>query len=222
MPKKHPHPPLRDLLQQVQNDAEVWLPSRLQSGPKSWLVRGLEGLPTLQLGVSALVAVSSVVALAQALWWVLGFALLAGVGLYHWRLRDPAHNEDLPLEWNGWRINVPQRLLTRVGAPLDEAAQAIDTLQLEPSDAWSVGLLPGDVQEHRAVYAWRLELRHRSRGPVATLCVLGTASGSRVVLQDVDALVDTLAQRLGIRRSGSRLLALPRARGAAAKAQGGA
>ena len=67
-------------------------------------------------------------------------------------------------------------------------------------------MLPGDVQDARAVHAWQLELRHQRRGPVVTLCVVRSNSGAKVVQQDVDALVDALVARLGIRRSGSRLL----------------
>jgi len=66
--------------------------------------------------------------------------------------------------------------------------------------------LMGDSQTSKYIAAWRIELRHRSRGPMAVLCTVRSASAARAVLQDIDALVDVMAQRLGIRRSGSRLL----------------
>ena len=62
------------------------------------------------------------------------------------------------------------------------------------------------ARTRRPRMAWHLELRHRSRGPVAVLCVVHSHAGARAVLQNVDALADALALRLGIRRSGSRLV----------------
>ena len=83
-------------------------------------------------------------------------------------------------------------------------------LTLEPADLWSVGVLAGTSRDRSEPYIWWLELRHQSRGPVAHLCTVTSWTGARAVREDIDALVDTLAQRLGIRRSGSRLQPLPR------------
>lgn len=206
---RHPHPPLRDLLQQAQTEAEIWLPAVLKSGRPSWIWRGMQRIEDVQLWLYVLMALSVVMAFWQA-WWL--SVALAVVTVFvarrrHWK--DPAQGHELPLEWNGWRMDIPKRSLERIGIPKGEAAQQIDTLCLEPVDAWSLGVLMGDAREQQAVYAWCIELRHRSRGPVATLCMVYSTSASRQMLLDIDALVDTLVQRLGIRRSGSRLLALP-------------
>ena len=203
---RHPHPPLRDLLQQAQTEAEIWLPALLKSGRSSWIWRGVQHIEDVQLWLYVLMGLSAVMAFWQAWWLSVALAVVTVLVVRRWYLKDPAQDHGLPLEWNGWRIDISQRSLSRIGAPQVEATQQIDTLCLEPVDAWSLGILMGAPQERQAIYAWCIELRHRSRGPVATLCVLHSASAAHVVLQDIDALVDTLAQRLGIRRSGSRLL----------------
>lgn len=160
----------------------------------------------VQLWLYVLMGLSAVMAFWQAWWLSIALAVVTLLVVRRRYLKDPAQDHDLPLEWNGWQIDIPQRSLSRIGAPQGEAAQQMDTLRLEQVDAWSLGVLAGAPQERQAIYAWCIELRHRSRGPVATLCVLHSASAAQVVLQDIDALVDTLVQRLGIRRSGSRLL----------------
>lgn len=207
---RHPHPPLRQLLQHMQHADEVWLPSVLQSGRMGWIYRSAQSLEAVQVWLYVLMGLSTFLAFWVA-WW--GAVLLAAVAAgVVWRKgwKDPAHDHDLPLECNGWRIDVPQRTLARIGAPYEASTQGIDTLRLEPADAWSVGVMMGDHQTSKYVYAWCIELRHRSRGPVSVLCSVRSSSGAKQVMQDIDALVDALALRLGIRRTGSRLLALPR------------
>ena len=201
-PPPDPYPPLDAVLRQLQTDAELWLPARLAHGRPGRLWRG-EQAPLWQV---ALFALGAVLAFRQV--WALTVALaVASGGVYRWRHpRDPAEDLGLPLEWNGWRIDVAQRTLARIGTPADPRARPMDVLQLEPAADWSLGMLPGDVQDTRAVHAWQLELRHQRRGPVVTLCVVRSNSGAQAVQQDVDALVDALVARLGIRRSGSRLV----------------
>lgn len=201
------HPSLHAVLQQVRGDGEIWLPYLIQSGRSSWLWRGIQYVDALGVWVQLLVVLCMVMSLVHA-WWLLVALGIATVVLMRRRAwRNPAHDHGLPLEWNGWRIHVPQRTLVRTGHVPDEAAQHIDALHLEPADAWSVGVLMGDARPNpQTPYAWHLELRHRSRGPVAVLCVVHSHAGARAVLQNVDALADALALRLGIRRSGSRLV----------------
>lgn len=207
---RHPHPPLRELLQHVQQDDEVWLPAVLKSGRPGWIWRGMQRIDDAQLWLYVLMALSAAMAFWQAWWLSVALAVVTVFVARRWHWKDPAQDHDLPLEWNGWRMDIPKRSLERIGIPKDEAAQQIDTLCLEPVDAWSLGVLMGDARERQAVYAWCIELRHRSRGPVATLCTVYSTSASRQMLLDIDALVDTLVQRLGIRRSGSRLVPLQR------------
>ena len=204
------HPPLHALLQQAQTDAEIWLPARLHSGRQGWIWCGIQRLEDVKLCLYVLLALSFVMSLAQAWWLFMALIVATAFLAQRWAWKDPANNSDLPLEWNGWHIDVAQRTLARMGVLADEAAQQIGTLQLEPADAWSVGVLMGDPGDHQAIYAWHIELRHRSRGPVAVLCVVHSTSAAKQVRQDIDALVDTVAQRLGIRRTGSRLLPLKR------------
>lgn len=207
---RHPQPPLHELLQHVQQDDEVWLPAVLQSGRMGWIYRTAQSLESVHLFLYVLIGLGTLMAFWLAWWLAVALALAAAMAAWHRGWKNPAQDHDLPLEWNGWRIDMPQRSLARIGVLPDEAAQAMDSLRLEPADAWSVGVVMGDYQTSQYVYAWRIELRHRSRGPVAMLCAVRSTSGAKAVMQDIDALVDALTQRLGIRRTGSRLLRLAR------------
>jgi hypothetical protein len=206
---RHPHPPLRDLLQHVQQDDEVWVPALIQSGRMGWLHWGVQTLENVHLLLYGMLLLGMFMALGVA-WWVVAALAVVAVLVWLWRWKNPAQDHGLPLEWNGWRVDVPQRTLVRIGTLSDEAAQGIDTLRLEPLDVWSLGVVMGDHQMSKYVHAWRIELRHRNRGPAAVLCSVRSTSAAKVVMQDVDNLVDVLAQRLGIRRSGSRLVPLKR------------
>ena len=207
---RHPHPPLRALLEHMQHADEVWLPSVLPSGRHSWMYRAAQSLETVHVGLYVVIGLSSFLAVAAA-WWAAALLAAVAMGVVGYkRWSDPAQDHGLPLEWNGWRIDMPGRTLARVGAVQEEGAQSIDTLCLAPTDMWSLGVVMGDTHTSKYMYAWRMELRHRSRGPVAVLCVVRSTSAAPVVVQDMDALVDAMAERLGMRRTGSRLAPKPR------------
>ena len=203
---KAPQRPLRELLQHMQQDDDLWLPAVLNCGRQGWIYRGAQHLEAVHLWLYLLIGLNTFIAFWVAWWLVVALALAIAGLAWHWGWRQPAQAHGLPLEWNGWNIDVAQRTIARVGVPQGEGTQDLDVVHLEPADAWSVGVLMGDSQTSKYIAAWRIELRHRSRGPMAVLCTVRSASAARAVLQDIDALVDVMAQRLGIRRSGSRLL----------------
>ena len=80
-------------------------------------------------------------------------------------------------------------------------------LQPDPGALWSIGVVESGHRER----SWNIELRHRSQGPVARLATVhSTALPARGTAHMVDDWVDVLCQRLGVRRSGSRLKAVKR------------
>jgi len=82
---------------------------------------------------------------------------------------------------------------------------ALFDLNAEPNEVWSIGV----VKWGQYGSDWRIELRHRSKGPMCGLvAVQSIALPARGTAHKVDELVDVLCQRLGVRRSGSRLKAL--------------
>ncbi len=86
----------------------------------------------VQLWLYVLMGLSAVMAFWQAWWLSVALAVVTVLVVRRWYLKDPAQDHGLPLEWNGWRIHIPQRSLSRIGAPQVEATQQIDTLCLEP------------------------------------------------------------------------------------------
>ena len=210
--KPHPHLPLRALLQQAQTEEAIWLPDVLTMPvPRrwawlSWLLLGWVPWLMVALELTPVLGLGGVLVLG-----LLGWVLCTCWGWRRWVVGSSAvAQEDMPLEWDGWRVQFAQRAVWRQGAALPWQPPVPVPLMLEPADLWSVGVLPGTSRDRSEPYIWWLELRHQSRGPVAHLCTVTSWTGVRAVREDIDALVDTLAQRLGIRRSGSRLQPLPR------------
>ncbi|WP_347484879.1 hypothetical protein ABFV80_002715 [Vandammella animalimorsus] len=95
----------------------------------------------------------------------------------------------------GWRVEFHPARLYPIGQPKMAIIQGLDA-------AWSLGCYPVGMD-------FRIELRHQDRGPVALLCtVLQDAADPQAAAALpplTDALVDQLAARLGVRRSGGRL-----------------
>lgn len=152
--------------------------------------------------------------------WPVGAALAMVVALVMWPVM---------VWWDRWGLSAidkrvgcyvdfEQRVVRQVlkAIPNDAAEQdlfqglyvhAQFDLKHQPSDAWSIGV----VEAGRNAREWHIELRHRSQGPVCRLCqVQPTVIPGWGVPHQVDALVDVLCQRLGVRRSGSRLRRLKR------------
>lgn len=112
----------------------------------------------------------------------------------------------------GCYVDFEQRVVRQVlkAIPNDVAGQALFQgmyvhaqfdLKEGAADVWSIGVVNGHYARE-----WNIELRHRSQGSVCRLCqVQPTSIPYRGVPHPVDELVDVLCQRLGVRRSGSRL-----------------
>ena len=89
----------------------------------------------------------------------------------------------------GWRVDVAARRLE----PLGERGDAV----VLDGTGWSIATAPGERRSHVAI-----DLRHADRGRVARLFD-HPAYGSRPV-QQISALADVLAERLGVERAGPR------------------
>ena len=109
------------------------------------------------------------------------------------------------LQWRGrqvrrgWIVDFQQGSLTPVGLAQRER------IQIDPAQ-YSLGCYPAATRETGATFL--LELRHVRRGPVAALTLVHlTSRPFQRNLRILDRCVDTLAERLRIRRSGAPLLA---------------
>jgi len=89
----------------------------------------------------------------------------------------------------GWRVDVAARRLE----PLGGRGEAV----VLDGSGWSIATAPGERRSHVAI-----DLRHVDRGRVARL-LDQPAYGSRPV-QQISALADVLAKRLGVERTGPR------------------
>lgn len=97
----------------------------------------------------------------------------------------------------GWEVDFQQGRLTPVGLVQREA------IQIDPAEH-SLGCYPATTRETGVSFL--LELRHVRRGPVAALTVVHLTSRQFPQnLRILDRCVDTLAERLQIRRSGAPL-----------------
>ena len=98
----------------------------------------------------------------------------------------------------GWIVDFQQGSLTPVGLAQRER------IQIDPAQ-YSLGCYPAATRETGATFL--LELRHVRRGPVAALTLVHlTSRPFQRNLRILDRCVDTLAERLRIRRSGAPLL----------------
>lgn len=89
----------------------------------------------------------------------------------------------------GWRVDFAARRLE----PLGEGGDAL----VLAGAGWSIATAPGERRSHVAI-----DLRHAELGRVARL-LDHPAYGSRPV-QQISALADVLAERLGVERTGPR------------------
>lgn len=97
----------------------------------------------------------------------------------------------------GWEVDFQQGRLTPVGLVQREA------IRIDPAEH-SLGCYPATTRETGVSFL--LELRHARRGPVAALTVVHLTSRQFPQnLRILDRCVDTLAERLQIRRSGAPL-----------------
>ena len=89
----------------------------------------------------------------------------------------------------GWRVDFEARRVE----PLGTAGEAA----VLEGEGWSIAVAPGERRSHVAI-----DLRHADRGRVARL-IDHPAYGRRPV-QQISALADVLAERLGVERTGPR------------------
>ncbi len=118
--KPHPHLPLRALLQQAQTEEAIWLPDVLTMPvPRrwawlSWLLLGWVPWLMVALELTPVLGLGGVLVLG-----LLGWVLCTCWGWRRWVVGSSAvAQEDMPLEWDGWRVQFAQRAVWRQGAAL--------------------------------------------------------------------------------------------------------
>jgi hypothetical protein len=89
----------------------------------------------------------------------------------------------------GWRVDFAARRVE----PLGGSGEAV----VLEGEGWSIAVGPGERRSHVAI-----DLRHADRGRVARL--LDHPAYGRRPVQQISALADTLAGRLGVERTGPR------------------
>lgn len=168
--------------------------------PRAWLPENLESPVAkreiiLTTGLSGLLCSAALLRVAGlqegAAFWVVvllctGLILLA----MHLQLQGRRVRR-------GWEVDFQQGCLIPVGLAQRE------TIRIDPAEH-SLGCYPAATRETGASFL--LELRHVRRGPVAALTVVHLTSRQfQQNLRILDRCVDTLAERLQIRRSGAPL-----------------
>ena len=187
----------------------VWA-GTLAMQPRAWLPENLESVASRR-EVILTTALSGLFCSASVLWmtglkegpafWVVALLCTGLIVLaMHLQLRGRQVRR-------GWIVDFQQGSLTPVGLAQRES------IQIDPAQ-YSLGCYPAAARETGASFL--LELRHVRRGPVAALTLVHLTSRQFQSNQRIlDRCVNTLAERLQIRRSGAPLLMgtdLPHAR----------
>ena len=187
----------------------VWA-GTLAMQPRAWLPENLESVASRR-EVILTTALSGLFCSASVLWmtglkegpafWVVALLCTGLIVLamhLQWRSKQVRR---------GWIVDFQQGSLTPVGLAQRER------IQIDPAQ-YSLGCYPAATRETGASFL--LELRHVRRGPVAALTLVHLTSRQfQRNLRILDRCVNTLAERLQIRRSGAPLLMgtdLPHAR----------
>ncbi len=179
----------------------VWA-GMLAMQPSVWLPENLEPNASRH-AIILTTALSGLLCSASVLWmtglkegpafWVVALLCTGLVVLamhLQWRGRQARR---------GWIVDFQQGSLTPVGLAQRER------IQMDPAQ-YSLGCSPAATRETGATFL--LELRHVRRGPVAALTLVHlTSRPFQRNLRILDRCVNTLAERLRIRRSGAPLLA---------------
>lgn len=182
-------------LQHMVAAEDMWqLPEYVQLTPPDWML-----LPRVLVAGMACVLLWSFA--DSALEWVMALAALVCIAALVLRLR---RRRSLPLGEGSLRAG------QRRGCCVDVAQQLVHTQGLEPPQqwaldapqAWSVGVV-AFTDRPRMRYGWRIELRHVRKGPVVRLCTVVHAGHAVDEVQALDALVQSIALRLGIRPPGA-------------------
>lgn len=130
-----------------------------------------------------------------------------------WPLGSPfVQFDDAPLQWRGCVVDVAQRTLHTVGLKHNLVCN------LQPGAQWSLGGLDFSCVEvhHVPNIHCVVELRHVRRGPVLVLCSIQQPCNYTAHREQLQALAEAMAQRLGIRLSGNGLLLPASGRGVGA------
>ena len=179
----------------------VWA-GTLAMQPRAWLPENLESVASRR-EVILTTALSGLFCSASVLWmtglkegpafWVVALLCTGLIVLaMHLQLRGRQVRR-------GWIVDFQQGSLTPVGLAQRES------IQIDPAQ-YSLGCYPAAARETGASFL--LELRHVRRGPVAALTLVHLTSRQfQSNLRILDRCVNTLAERLRIRRSGAPLLA---------------
>ena len=179
----------------------VWA-GMLAMQPRVWLPEKLESAASRR-EVILTTALSGLLCSASVLWmtglkegpafWVVALLCTGLIVLaMHLQLRGRQVRR-------GWIVDFQQGSLTPVGLAQRES------IQIDPAQ-YSLGCYPAAARETGASFL--LELRHVRRGPVAALTLVHLTSRQfQRNLRILDRCVNTLAERLRIRRSGAPLLA---------------
>ena len=123
----------------------------------------------------------------------------------YWPLGSPfVQFDDAPLQWRGCVVDVAQRTVHTVGLRRNQS------FTLQPCAQWSLAARDfTSVQAHHVPYIrCVVELHHVRRGPVLVLCSMEQSFDYPEHRAQLDQLVEAMAQRLGIRRTGSQMLPL--------------
>lgn len=183
-------------LQRMVESEAVWdLPEYVHVKPPAWMV-----IPQVLL-----VAVAGLILLA----WTqtsngLGLLLvIAAVATVLAIAHVLSRRRSLPLgegslksdQGRGCMVDVVKRQVLTLGCEPEQQ------WQLAPAQEWSLGCLAFEDKPRRR-YGWRIELRHVRRGPVLMLCTVLYQGHLVKDQQALDDLVNGMAARLSIRRSG--------------------
>lgn len=191
---------LASLQQMVECDTRWQLPEYVQLTPPAWMALPRLLVPALAVLLWLAFAGSAGTMELAVLTAVLGVGCVAHVRLGRRRSLPLGEGSLRADQGRGCCVEVLQRVVSTQG--VEPALQCT----LEHAQDWSVGCVAFTDRPRRR-YGWRVELRHVRRGPVLRLCTVLHEGHAVQQLDALDTLVNHMAARLGIRRSGAALAA---------------
>lgn len=213
------HPDIQAVVHMVRMQDHWQLPEFVGASSRA----GVQQLRQLRLWAVVLLLVPLYIVLGMHAAWgtmlVASAVLVLGAAGWRWwwlqkdwPLGSPfAVFDDAPLYWRGCVVDVAQRTVHTVGLKRNQA------FTVQPGSEWSLAARDfTSVQAHHVpCIRCVVELRHVRRGPVLVLCSMEQPFDYPEHRVQLEQLVDEMAQRLGIRRTGAGLLP-PVARGKSA------
>ncbi len=178
---------VHDLAAVVEMEACLYLPARVQK--QTVWTSVLTVLPLCLMGYIVLIFRWPLLATE---WWVIVLCLFGAAAVLRWHVRRSTYSAY-------WILDITKRRLESVEK---------DVAPIQLGASHSIGCHSGPL--HHGVLTVEVELRHRTSGPVATLCSVdmptSLKSNLATQLEILDKCVDRLVHRLEIRRSGARLV----------------